>query len=280
MKCWAVNTVPLSKEIPESVDLGKFRRPRSPSVGKGDKVVLFIRTMDTIKFLASAEVSAVVERPLYSDDYEDDDRTIIEYSANIIKVHELPKPPSLDDYRFSLIKVYRLSEPTRHFRRRYVNLSKIDFDTIVSMQIYAARTSVGILAEAMPLSDRLALANEFIGNWQDKFKETSHDRLLSDLLSFVRKNYIETALLLTDMAKATLPLRNKKIIEGVEADTMDGKSVNLLSLADSAETVHHGFASIGESPFEALAGQDDDLQKVVHAFQFSVTEVFRIFQVI
>jgi hypothetical protein len=281
MKYWAVNTVPFSDVIPDSVDLGKFRRPRSPNILKGDKIVLFIRTKDTIKFLASAEVSAVIERPTDSADHEDEDRAAIEYTADIIKVDRLATPPSLDDYRFSLTKVYRLSKPKMHFRRRYVNISEVDFETLVSMQINATRTSVGILAEALPLSDRLTLSNEFIGIWQDKFKEASHNNLLSDLLSYVRKNYIELASLLTDMARETLPLRDKKIIEGVEADTMDGKSLNLLSLADSAETVHRGFVSIGESPFEALAHQDDDaLKKIDYAFQLSVTEVFRIFQVI
>lgn len=281
MKYWAVNTEPFPNVIPDSVDLGRFRRPRSPNIVKGDKIVLFIRTSDTIKFLASAEVSAVAERHTDSADHEDEDRTIIEYSANIIKVHELPTPPSLDDYRFSLTKVYRLSKPKMHFRRHYVNLPKIDFETLVSMQINATRTSVGILAEALPLSDRLALANEFIGIWQDKFEEASHTILLSDLLSYVRKNYIEIASLLTNMAEATLPLRERKIIEGVEADTVDGKRLNLLSLADSAETVHRGFASVGESPFEALARQDGDSAKeAVPAFKLSVTEVFSIFQVI
>jgi hypothetical protein len=56
----------------------------------------------------------------------------------------------LDEYAFSLTKVYRYGVPARHFRLPYLSLSEFDFKTIATGRVFWSRTATGLLLNALP----------------------------------------------------------------------------------------------------------------------------------
>lgn len=62
----------------------------------------------------------------------------------------------LDDYSYSLIKIYkRFIKPARHFSRSVTELPKIDYETLDKERIFVQRTMFGRLINALPYPNRL-----------------------------------------------------------------------------------------------------------------------------
>jgi len=90
----------------------------------------------------------------------------------------------LDDYTYSLIKIYkRYLKPTRHFSRNITTLDKVDYETLQKERIFFERTLFGKLINALPYQNRL----QFLLFSIDKFgKADLRDVKISDAFPLLK----------------------------------------------------------------------------------------------
>lgn len=127
---------------------------REVSMREYDKILVFARRATEISFLWHGKITQITRTP-----EEEPVTFILEVSA----VETFEDPRQLEDYAYSLLKVYRYQEPWRHFLRTYVRIDVFDFETIVRGWIFWARTAFGTFANALPnvkLFEYLQLAAE------------------------------------------------------------------------------------------------------------------------
>lgn len=91
----------------------------------------------------------------------------------------------LDDYGYSLIKIYkRYLKPSRHFSRNITTLDKVDFETLKKERIFYDRTLFGKLINAIPYQNRL----QFLLFSIEKFgKADLRDVPLSDAFPYLKE---------------------------------------------------------------------------------------------
>ncbi len=70
----------------------------------------------------------------------------------IFHIESLKTPYTLDDYAYSLIKVYKhFDNPIIHFQQKYFRIYDQDFETISTGNIFLARTAFGKILNALPI---------------------------------------------------------------------------------------------------------------------------------
>lgn len=110
----------------------------------GDRVVCFRRgSAGKILFEEFGEVQSISTTAL------DDGRK--RFSVVLTNVQPLNQLTSLEDFSYSLLKVYRFAEPERHFRRRYVYLEQEDFETLEKGRVFWSRTAFALYASRLPV---------------------------------------------------------------------------------------------------------------------------------
>ncbi|MBA4241485.1 MAG: hypothetical protein C0448_12225 [Sphingobacteriaceae bacterium] len=107
--------------------------------------------------------------------------------AESFKTHK-----SLDDYSYSLLKIYkRYINPVRHFSRVVTELPKSDYETLELERIYIERTLFGRLINSIPYENRL----QFILIAVNQFKKADFREIpLADALILL-KDFVSSGLI-------------------------------------------------------------------------------------
>lgn len=162
------------------------------------EVALYERGYESVMFWAIGKVQAC--RELGEDERSGDkldfvrrevapDEAEIErvtYVADVVITDPfLENPRELDELRYSLIKIRRFDQPELHFRRPYTSLPPRDLAVIRSGFVDWPRTTVGLLAEQLPLEDRLEIATYVLSAGV----ELSHRELARRLVDYVARVY-------------------------------------------------------------------------------------------
>lgn len=98
----------------------------------------------------------------------------------------------LDDYAYSLLKVYkRFINPIRHFNRVVTQITNIDFETFEEERIFIERTLFGRLINSLPYENRL----QFILLSINKYKTIELTEIpLNEALEFL-KNFVSSGII-------------------------------------------------------------------------------------
>ena len=115
---------------------------RRVSIAENDQAIFFKRAFSNIEFISYGRVSSIVIQDLESG--------IFRFKAAIDGVSIFDHARSLEDFAYSLLKVYRYAVPTRHFRRSYLRLEESDFNALVNAQIFWSRTAFGSFINQLP----------------------------------------------------------------------------------------------------------------------------------
>ena len=196
MKYWAIDN---NQRSQETVTLYSKRQIR---IDEGDKIILFIRDRHSVKFISSAVIQNRMGTIGIS---EQSNRFEFKISPPVMIEHDL----SAKDLRFSLEKVYRFSMPEKHFKRRYVSLSKNDFFTIVEKEIHIERTMLGEYLDALPGSIYTDFIRHLISleiNWMT---HPNYTNILKVFFNFIDSEYLEYYRILQNMAELSKHIESK-----------------------------------------------------------------------
>lgn len=186
---WAIN-VSVFNEATLTV---RINSKREISLREGDRYVAFRRRTDEVRFLWYGRIISVA-------------RPGEEAAYFLIKVtidNKFDEPRYLQDYAYSLLRVYRYREPWRHFNRSYTRMVPFDFETIVRGYVFWARTAFGTFANVLPepkLFEYLRLAAEHRPDWVVRGGDMG--AAWSLLKSFIEDEYIASASVFVGAATA------------------------------------------------------------------------------
>jgi hypothetical protein len=145
------------------------RRP--PSIQKGDKIASFTNIDGIATFLDYAEILAVDRSEAQDrDGYRDTRVSVNEWTP-------LKDPIALKSIVYSLTLVHNLEKPALHFRRGYRTLPAVDFETIVSGEVFVSRSAYYVLLDALPYSLQLAFRAEQLLETPLRSNTSSAERL-------------------------------------------------------------------------------------------------------
>jgi hypothetical protein len=273
-RIWAIAVI--KEQGPEVVaPLGTFTRPRRPRLEKNDTVLLFDRFHEDIVFWARGTVIAVPDVIKdYSDEDEGRERRGYQVTLKVMEVFESVR--SLDDLRFSLQRVWRFKASARHFRGRYSRLTAHDAEVILTNQIAWARTAVGLLANCLPMSERVEMAEEWV---QKREPERSYQGIAKGIIQLIGKRYVSAVELLQAVSKLDKTLE----IEGAGAGVRfvdGGQVINLGELVEEARPIGNAFSAEKPNAFERMLSDElSTSQEFRHAFRISNDELLRLLMV-
>lgn len=190
MACWAVDVSTLTgKQFTITKSRGFAQ------IHKGDDAIFFYRNPGEVKFISHSNIVSV-RQDRESESENTEYYTIARISENI----PIENPLSASDLAYSLEKVYRYNEPYRHFYGQYINLSREDYETIISGLIFWSRTAFGIFINELQREQlnrfiqELAQINpEFLLPAPDYYRIW---RVLSD---FIQEEFVGAASLLKEI---------------------------------------------------------------------------------
>ena len=122
------------------------RGRQRPRIAAGDEAILFRSSGLGVEFWASGTVRSVVTEQTPEEEPAQTTLTV----DNVVPYDD-PRP--LEWFRFSLHRVYRYYRSHVHFRRTYLVLNEVDFETIHSDNPAALPTVVGMLLEELDRSE-------------------------------------------------------------------------------------------------------------------------------
>lgn len=127
----------------------------------------------------------------------------------------------LDDYTYSLIKIYkRYLQPVRHFSRQITKLEKSDFETLEKEKIFYERTVFGKLINALPYQNRL----EFILYSLKEFDKPDIKNIpISDAVPFLKK-FVESGII--EIGK--LLISSKEMINSLQDTFTNGIDIGFI----------------------------------------------------
>lgn len=110
-----------------------------------ERVMILDKDKDQWYFAALYEIVSVSDPDVDNPKLKDEKREII-IALRLIKTL---KDKPLNDYIYSLKRVYNFEQPIRHFNR-YSRLSDDQFEVILDDKIYYSRTIVGVVLNSLP----------------------------------------------------------------------------------------------------------------------------------
>ena len=152
-------------------------------------------TQNSPKFLGKGYINNIQKKDLPSSFIKKRNELIaipqFEYIISSTSFKEFYSYVYLEDYSYSLEKVYRYQAPILHFRRAYTLLDENDANTLQNEWIYVSRTVFGRLLNALPRINKLDFITQIINEFEtDDLKKISYLNGLKYL-----KEYIEERVL-------------------------------------------------------------------------------------
>jgi hypothetical protein len=191
---------------------------------------------------------------------------------------QLTEPSSLNELRYSLTFVRNMNQPWHHFRRGIRQLPSHDFATIVSGEIFVARTGYFELLRAIPDSMQQEFTIERLRQSNAPHDNPTYAQRFNALRDFIARRIESVGYLLAQLAVTadrlvvqagdTLRVRHAFVHEGAEgqkiSDSIDYADVQLgffqryfRSLKEQSLTEPNGlFANILNETENELASRD------------------------
>lgn len=197
MSAWAINA--------EVFDVKSTRisvsRGRLPRLAVKDDVIIFWRQGQEVQFVQAATVLEVNRRK------EDSDETDANSFALTSQPGQLEPSRSLADFTYSLVRITRFDNPSRHFRRLISRLPDPDFRTLVDGEIYWSRSAFGFFINQLPpqtFIDFVQSVRDF--NPQLLIAEPDFRQLWQLLRTFITDEYIESHYLASAIRSLSLDI--------------------------------------------------------------------------
>jgi len=190
MACWAVDVSTLIDKQFTITKSGGFAQ-----IHKGDDIVFFSKHPGEAKFVSYSNVVSVrQDRENESENTEY--YTIARISENI----PIKNPLRASDLTYSLERVYRYNKPYRHFYRQYVNLSREDYETIISGLIFWSRTAFGIFINELQREQLNRFIQELAQiNPELLLPAPDYYRVWQVLNDFIQEEFVDAASLLKEI---------------------------------------------------------------------------------
>ncbi len=180
---WAFNV----RSFVDSKDAFILQTRRRVAVKLDDDVVAFKRLSNDVTFLWSATVVSVDS----VDSVDETFATTRETRIVVRRDERIEQPMELDEYAFSLLKVYRFSHPARHFLQLYTRLPDFDLETLIRGQVFWARTAIGMFASALPRERLLDVRNLIARALPDARPSTELSVAWRVIRDFIEHEYID-----------------------------------------------------------------------------------------
>ena len=183
MRFWALN-LKYFKRDDSSILLESARKVW---ISEGDKLIFFTRANKGIVFQSSATVS--------STSLEDLGEVGFRFKGMLSNLRLFREDRHLEDFSFSLQKIYRYQKPMLHFKRPYIELSENDFKTLVKAKIYWARTGFGQFINQLPHLHLVRFMRELAESEPDILLQRSgYSNAWKALRRFIEEQYVSAAL--------------------------------------------------------------------------------------
>jgi len=195
MKYWGINELNVSPDNSVRIKSG-----RNVNINKGDKVIFFSRIASKVRFLGYGTIE-------YRKVEEVKNKYL--FTGIITEVVEIKAEYDLEDFTYSLQKIYRYKKPHTHFERTYISLSKYDYNAIINGLIYWSRTSFGIFLNEITNNK----FNKFIDKLAMKYpdlllSEAGFSTLWIELKEFINEEFIFTSTILNSIKELSSNLED------------------------------------------------------------------------
>ncbi len=179
MRYWAFSDKYFHKDI-SSITM---KSGRKVLVQEGDHVILFERSNEDVLFKSYGLVSSVALEDLGEKGFY--------FKAILSNIEIFEQARHLEDFSYSLIKIYRYEEPARHFHRRYLELSDYDIRTLVEAKIYWARTGFGYFINQLPQVHLIRFMSKLAETEISMLlQQTGYNKAWQSLRNFIEEEYV------------------------------------------------------------------------------------------
>ncbi len=177
---------------------------RKVSITENDQAIFFKRTHNSIEFTSHGRVSST-----YIDVIDDGS---YRFKASIAEITTFDHVRSLEDFSYSLLKIYRYKEPTRHFRRSYLRLDQDDFQALINAQIFWSRTAFGLFINQLPKITQIKFIVK-LAELEPKvlLQVVGYNRIWQVLRDFIKEEYVAAAKIFIEMRQQVEKLEKAPI---------------------------------------------------------------------
>lgn len=163
-------------------------------VNEGDHVILFERSDEDVLFKSHGLVTSTALEDLGESGFR--------FKANLSIIQIFEQARYLEDFSYSLIKIYRYGEPARHFCRRYLELSDYDFRTLVEAKIYWARTGFGYFINQLPQVHLIRFMSMLAETEINMLlQQTGYNKAWQVLRNFIEEEYVSAGQVFESISK-------------------------------------------------------------------------------
>jgi len=217
MHYWAIN----KKHFQPQEKMIQMESRRQISIQKQDKFVFFISSYNGIEFDSSSSIEEAELKRTKDGSFL--------FQAFIKDINEFSEPRLLDDYVYSLLKIYRYKKPNLHFRRPYIAMAEFDYNTIVTGIIFWARTAFGLFINQLPQLEFINFVRQLSESEHDLFlQRASFNRSWSELRKLIEDKYISAAKIFSAI---------RQTIEVLNKDRGIGVNYNKLQISSDDDTI-------------------------------------------
>lgn len=182
MNFWAFNNYYLSQDK----HIIELTSSRKVSISKEDKIIFFTKSYNGLVFKSHGNVSSTSPEDLGEKGFQ--------FRAEISDYELLDEARRLEDFAYSLEKIYRYKKPSLHFRRPYIQLTKDDFNTLIDARIYWARTNFGLFINQLPEAHIFRFLSQLAETDPHVLlQRTGYVMLWKSLQNFINQEYLSAA---------------------------------------------------------------------------------------
>ena len=182
MSYWAFDDYYLD----EDTSLIELMSGRKVWIDVGDNIAFFHREYSELVFKSSGSVRDVALEDMGESGYK--------FIAKIINIESFEENRHLDDFTYSLEKIYRYKNPLLHFRRPYIRFSEYDFRTINEARIYWARTAFGHFINHLPQEHIVRFMRKLAESAPEVLlQQSDYKRAWNALHKFIEEEYVSAA---------------------------------------------------------------------------------------
>ena len=235
---------------------------RRPSFTPGERWIAFERSPAGLLFLACGTFESVhiVQLPEEPASRGEEPRVYFLAQLGLRIDDDFESPRNLDDFAYSLRKVYSYDSPERHFRLPYVRLDGQDYECLAEGEVFWTRTAFGHFANALPP----AKLREFLcwaGSQEPScaFARGPLDKAWPLLETFISDQYLALVPLLSHIVRFSSQLRGSVDDEpGISHIALEDPDDNTSFDVDEQAGAFEGFghAMHGETDEPLLATLD------------------------
>jgi hypothetical protein len=167
----------------------------------------------------------------------------------------------LDDFTYSLLSIYRYTNPKAHFRRQYTAIYEPDYETITKEQVYIARTAFGRLINALPQESKYDFILHAINHFGTvEFKGIDFIKAYEYLQEYIEENILSQGRylvssyeMLSSLRETEVPIEQIGFAEHESKNTQSGHNISI-----QARYFQELFNTMKEQDFSGFA-----LQKII-----------------